>query len=183
VLVGSVREGRKSLPIARWVFERAKKRTEFEVEFVDLAEWPLPMLALAKPPAMGLSDNADQQRWAAKIRLADGYILVSPEYNHGPSAVLKNALDYLWAEWGRKPAAFVSFGNVGGVRAIEQLRGIAIELRMAPLGEAVHIFNAHEKVEAGRFAADSRDEKQLTQLFDSIAWWAAALAAARISKA
>ena len=102
------------------------------------------MLTLAKPAAMGLSDDAQQQRWAAKIRVADGYILVSPECNHGPSAVLKNALDYLWAEWGRKPAAFVSSGNVGGVRAIEQLRGIAIELRMAPLGEAVHIFSADE---------------------------------------
>jgi hypothetical protein len=94
-------------------------------------------------------------------------------------AVLKNALDYLWAEWGRKPAAFMSFGNVGGARAIEQLRGIAVEVRMAPLGEAVHIFSAGEKVAEGRFAADSRDEKQITRLFDSLAWWAAALAAAR----
>lgn len=140
------------------------------------------MLALAKPAAMGLSDDAGQQRWAAKVRRADGYILVSPEYNHGPSAVLKNALDYLWAEWGRKPAAFVSYGNVGGARAIEQLRAIAIELRMAPLGEAVHIFGAGEKLAAGGFAADSRDEKQLTRLFDSLGWWAAALAAARVSK-
>lgn len=140
------------------------------------------MLALAKPAAMGLSDDADQRRWAAKVGIADGFILVSPEYNHGPSAVLKNALDYLWAEWGRKPAAFVSFGNVGGARAIEQLRGIVVELRMAPLGEAVHIFSAGEKVMEGRFTADSRDEKQLTQLFDSLAWWAAALAAARVAK-
>jgi NAD(P)H-dependent FMN reductase len=105
VVVGSVPEGRKSLPIARWVFERATLRTEFQVELVDLAQWPLPMLALAKPPAMGLSGDVDQRRWAAKVRLADGYVLVSPEYNHGPSAVLKNALDYVWAEWGRKPAA------------------------------------------------------------------------------
>lgn len=139
------------------------------------------MLALAKPPATGLSDDAHQRRWAAKVRIADGYILVSPEYNHAPSAVLKNALDYLWAEWGRKPAAFVSFGNVGGARAIEQLRGIAVELRIAPLREAVHIFSADKKIAQGRFAADGRDEKQLTQLFDSLAWWAAALAAARAS--
>jgi NAD(P)H-dependent FMN reductase len=178
-MVGSLREGRKSLPIAQWVFERAALRTEFDVDLVDLVDWPLPMLALAKPAAMGLSDNTDQQRWAAKVGLADGYILVSPEYNHGPSAVLKNALDYLWAEWGRKPAAFVSFGNVGGARAVEQLRGIAIELRMAPLGEAVHILSAGEKVTEGRFAADGRDEKQLAHLLDSLAWWAAALRAAR----
>jgi NAD(P)H-dependent FMN reductase len=181
VLVGSVREGRKSLPTAQWVFERATQRTEFDVDLVDLADWSLPMLALTKPAAMGLSDDGDQQRWAAKVRVADGYILVSPEYNHGPSAVLKNALDYLWAEWGRMPAAFVSFGNVGSARAIEQLRGIAIELRMAPLGEVVHIFSAGEEIAEGCFAADSRDEKQLTRLFDSLAWWAPALAAARVS--
>jgi NAD(P)H-dependent FMN reductase len=93
--------------------------------------------------------------------------------------VLKNALDYLYAEWNRKPAAFVSFGNTGGARAVEQLRGVAIELRMAALGEAVHILSADDKVADGRFAGDSRDEKQLTQLFDSLAWWGRALSTAR----
>jgi NAD(P)H-dependent FMN reductase len=137
------------------------------------------MFALAKPPAMGLSGDVAQRRWAAKIAPADGYIFVSPEYNHGPSAVLKNALDYLWAEWNRKPAAFVSFGNTGGARAVEQLRSVAIELRMAPLGEAIHIMGAGDKIAAGRFAGDARDEKQLTQLFDSLAWWGHALATAR----
>ena len=78
-------------------------------------------------------------------------------------------LDYLWAEWDRKPAAFVSFGNVGGARAIEQLRGIAVELCMAPLRDAVHIFGAGDKLATGHFAADSRDESQLTRLFDSLA--------------
>jgi NAD(P)H-dependent FMN reductase len=146
---------------------------------VDLADWPLPMFGLAKPPAMGLSGDPAQRRWAEKIGAADGYIFVSPEYNHGPSAVLKNALDHLYAEWNRKPAAFVSFGNTGGARAIEQLRGVAIELRMAPLGEAVHIMGAGDKVADGRFAGDARDEKQLTQLLDSLAWWGRALAVAR----
>src|SRR6185437_11555832 len=96
-----------------------------------------------------------------------------------PSAVLKNALDYLYAEWNRKPVAFVSFGNSGGSRAVEQLRGVAIELRMAPLGEAVHIMGAGDKITDGRFAGDGRDEKQLVQLFDSLVWWARALADAR----
>lgn len=137
ILVGSIREGRKSLPVAQWVGEWAALREEFQAELVDLADWSLPMLSFAKPPAMGLSDDATQRRWAAKIGAADGYIFVSPEYNHGSSAVLKNALDYLYAEWNRKPAAFVSFGNTGGARAVEQLRGVAIELRMAALGEAV----------------------------------------------
>lgn len=137
------------------------------------------MLSFAKPPAMGLSDDAAQRRWAAKIGAADGYILVSPEYNHGPSAVLKNALDYLYAEWNRKPVAFVSFGNTGGARAVEHLRCIAIELRMAPLREAVHIFNAGDKLTDGCFTGDSREEKQLAQLFDSLEWWGCALSTAR----
>jgi NAD(P)H-dependent FMN reductase len=179
ILVGSVREGRKSLPIAQWVEAYAALRPEFQTELIDLADWSLPMLALAKPPAMGLSHDAAQQRWAAKIGAADGYIFVSPEYNHGPSAVLKNALDYLYAQWNRKPVAFVSFGNTGGSRAVEQLRGVAIELRMAALGEAVHIFDAGEKVADGRFVGDSRDEKQLLQLCESLVWWARALSNAR----
>jgi NAD(P)H-dependent FMN reductase len=179
ILVGSVREGRKSLPIAQWVDARAALRNEFQTELVDLADWSLPMFAFAKPPAIGLSEDAAQRRWAAKISAADGYIFISPEYNHGPSAVLKNALDHLYAEWNRKPAAFVSFGNTGGARAVEQLRGVAIELRMALLGEAVHIFNAGDKIADARFAGDNRDEKQLAQLFDSLAWWARALGAAR----
>jgi NAD(P)H-dependent FMN reductase len=179
ILVGSVREGRKSLPIAQWVHDRAATRQDLQTELIDLADWPLPMLGISRPPAMGLSDDEAQQQWAAKIGPADGYIFVSPEYNHGPSAVLKNALDHLYAEWNRKPAAFVSFGNTGGARAVEQLRAVAVELRMAPLGEAVHIFGAGEKVADGRFAGDSRDEKQLAQLFDSLAWWGRALATAR----
>jgi NAD(P)H-dependent FMN reductase len=179
IVVGSVREGRKSLPIAQWVHGRAALREELQTELVDLADWPLPMLAFAKPPAMGLSEDPAQRRWATKVGAADGYIFVSPEYNHGPSAVLKNALDYLYAEWNRKPVAFVSFGNTGGARAVEQLRGVAIELRMAPLGEAVHIFDAAHTVANGAFAGDARDEKQLSQLFDSLVWWGRALATAR----
>jgi NAD(P)H-dependent FMN reductase len=178
-VIGSIREGRKSLPVARWVHERATLRQEFQTELVDLAEWSLPMLSFAKPPAMGLSDDAAQRHWAAKIGAADGFIFVSPEYNHGPSAVLKNALDYLYAEWNRKPAAFVSFGNTGGARAVEQLREVAIELRMAPLGEAVNIFNVGDKITGERFAGDSREEKQLVDLFDSLTWWGGALTAAR----
>lgn len=178
-MVGSVRQGRKSLPVAQWVQERARLREAFQPELIDLADWPLPMFGLARPPAMGLSEDGAQQRWAAKVGAADGYIFVSPEYNHGPSAVLKNALDYLYAEWNRKPAAFVSYGNTGGARAVEQLRAVAAELRMAALAEAVHIFSAGDKISSGRFAADSRDERQLSQLFDSLTWWGRALATAR----
>jgi NAD(P)H-dependent FMN reductase len=179
VVVGSVREGRISLPVAQWVRASAGEQGALDTELVDLADWPLPMFALATPPAMGGYKDPLQQCWAAKIGEADGYILVSPEYNHGTSAVLKNALDYLYAEWNRKPVAFVSYGNTGGARAIEQLRAIAVELRMVPIGEAVHLFGVAEKLRDGRFEADAKDKKQLAQLFDGLTWWGKALQTAR----
>jgi len=179
IIVGSVREGRVALPVARWVRASAGDREAIHTELVDLADWPLPMFALATSPAMGGYKDPLQLRWAVKIGEADAYILVSPEYNHGTSAVLKNALDYLYAEWNRKPVAFVSYGNAGGARAVEQLRAIAVELRMAPLGEAVHIFGARDKLSGGHFEADDREKKQLAQLFDSITWWGEALRTAR----
>jgi NAD(P)H-dependent FMN reductase len=132
---------------------------------------------------MGGYKDPRQKRWAAKVGEADGYILVSPEYNHGTSAVLKNALDYLYEEWNRKPVAFVSFGNAGGARAVEQLRGIAVELRMAPLGEAVHLYGVRDKLRGGRFQADAKDKKQLVELFDSLTWWGKALRTARLADA
>jgi NAD(P)H-dependent FMN reductase len=179
VIVGSVREGCASAPVARWV--QAGASGHIDAELVDLADWPLPMFALATPPAMGDYKDPLQKRWAAKIGEADGYVLVSPEYNHGTSAVLKNALDYLYAEWNRKPVAFVSFGNTGGARAVEQLRGIAVELRMAPLGEAVHLFGLGEKLKDNRFEAEARDKKQLVKMFESLVWWGDALRTARVA--
>jgi NAD(P)H-dependent FMN reductase len=179
VIVGSVREGCASAPVARWV--QAGASGQIDAELVDLADWPLPMFALATPPAMGDYKDPLQKRWAAKIGEADGYVLVSPEYNHGTSAVLKNALDYLYAEWNRKPVAFVSFGNTGGARAVEHLRGIAVELRMAPLGEAVHLFGLRDKLRDNRFEADAKDKKQLVKMFESLAWWGDALRTARLA--
>ena len=179
VIVGSVREGRFSLPIAHWVYAVARTCAGLDAELVDLADWPLPMFALATAPAMGGYSDPLQQRWAAKIGRADGYIMISPEYNHGTSAVLKNALDYLYAEWNRKPVAFVAHGNTGGARAVEHLRAIAIELRMAPLGEAVHLFGVRDRVRGGRFEADPKDKQQLAKLFDSLTWWCGALQIAR----
>jgi NAD(P)H-dependent FMN reductase len=122
VVVGSVRAGCVPLPVARWVVASASEQADLDTDLVDLADWALPMFALATPPAMGAYKDPLQKRWAAKVGEADGYVLVSPEYNHGTSAVLKNSLDYLYAEWGRKPVAFVSFGNTGGARSRAALR-------------------------------------------------------------
>jgi len=145
------------------------------VELIDLKEWNLPMFDFAKPPIMGDYEDPLQQRWADKIAKGDGYLFISPEYNHGYSSVLKNALDYLYQEWGRKPASFISYGGVGGARSIEQLRLVLIELKMAPLPSAVHIQDLWNKLKDDRFAGDSSDIKQLNEALDDLFWWSNAL--------
>ena len=179
VIVGSVREGRISLPIARWVMDRIAARPEFEAELLDLAEWDLPMFAEPNPPATGRYTGEKQRAWAEKIGAADGYILVVPEYNHGMSGALKNALDTVYAEWGRKPVAFVAHGGMGGARSVEQLRQVAVALAMAPLGTAVHLQGAAKLREGDRFNAGEIEDRRLSALFEELLWWGWALGAAR----
>ncbi len=179
VIVGSVREGRISLPIAQWVMDRIAARAEFDAELLDLATWDLPMFAEPNPPATGRYTGEKQRAWAAKIGAADGYILVAPEYNHGMSGALKNALDTVYAEWGRKPVAFVAHGGMGGARSVEQLRPVVVALAMAPLGSAVHLQGAAKLREGDRFNAGEIEDRRLSALFDELLWWGRALNAAR----
>jgi len=179
IIVGSVREGRISLPIANWVMDRIAARAEFDAELLDLAEWDLPMFAEPHPPATGRYTGEKQRAWAEKIAAADGYILVVPEYNHGVSAVLKNALDTVYAEWARKPVAFVAHGTFGGVRAVEQLRQVTGALAMAPLGAAVHLQGAAKLRDGDRFNAGAIEDRRLSALLDELLWWGRALDAAR----
>jgi NAD(P)H-dependent FMN reductase len=179
VILGSVREGRMALPVGNWVMERGAGRDDLELELVDLAEWDLPFFPHARPPAAGNYQDPLQIRWAEKIASADGYILVAPEYNHSGSAVLKNALDTVFAEWGRKPVSFVGYGTVGGARSVEQLRLTAVTLEMAALANAVHLVRPGAKREGDRFNSDSYDDKALAGLFEELAWWGRALKAAR----
>jgi len=179
LIVGSVREGRISLPIAKWVMDRIAARTEFEAELLDLAEWDLPMFAEPNPPATGRYTCEKQRAWAERIGGADGYILVAPEYNHGMSAVLKNALDTVYAEWGRKPVAFVAHGGMGGARSVEQLRQVTVAMAMAPLGSAVHLQGAAKLREGDRFNAGEIEDRRLSALFEELLWWGSALKAAR----
>ena len=179
VIVGSVREGRMSLPVARWVMEQIAARSDFAAELLDLAEWNLPMFAEPNPPGTGKYTGVKQREWAAAIGAADGFILVAPEYNHGVSAVLKNALDTVYAEWGRKPVAFVAHGGMGGARSVEQLRQVTVELGMAPLRSAVHLQGAGKLREGDRFNAGEDENRRLAKLFAELDWWGGALRAAR----
>lgn len=182
VIIGSVREGRISKPVADWLQEQLSSRSDFELEVVDLKEWDLPMFAFAKSPAAGNYQDPLQVKWGESVASADGYIFICPEYNHGYSAVLKNALDWVYGEWNKKPVAFVSFGGVAGARAVEQVRGVAVELKMAPLRDAVHIKDVWGKMKDGALQADAADLKQLGTCVDELVWWASALKIARDAK-
>jgi NAD(P)H-dependent FMN reductase len=179
VIVGSVREGRRAKPVADWVCAQAATRPDCSLELVDLKHWNLPLMTLAKPPIMGGYEDPLQQRWAQKVAEGDGYLFVAPEYNHGYSPALKNALDYLYGEWVRKPASFVTYGGLAGARGVEQLRLVLIELRMAPLRDALHITDIGRKLNDGVFDGDANDVSQLNAMLDDLLWWGRALNAAR----
>src|SRR4030095_1786910 len=122
IIPGSTRPGRSGEAVAKWVHEIAKKRTDAEFELVDIKDFNLPLLDEPVPPIMGQYSKQHTQAWAAKIGSFDGYVFVTPEYNHGVPGSLKNAIDFLFREWNDKAAGFVSYGGAGGARAVEQLR-------------------------------------------------------------
>jgi NAD(P)H-dependent FMN reductase len=182
IIVGSTRPGRFADHPAKWINELAGKRDEFDVELLDLRDWPMPFFNEEMSPAWAPSKNEVAIRWQKKIDSLDGFIVIAAEYNRGPTAVLKNALDYGYKEWNKKPVAFVGYGGVGGARSVEQLRLHAIELQMAPTRAAVHIqipvYLAVLKGEKGL-----NDFPELVQgakdMLDQFTWWLKALTTAR----
>lgn len=133
VILGSTRPGRNGAGVADWVLAQAAGRPAADYELVDLADYPLPHLdePVSAKAGSDLYSKDHTKAWAAKIDSYDGYIFVTPEYNHSTSGVLKNAIDYLYTEWNNKAAGLVSYGGVGGARAIEHLRGVMSELQVA----------------------------------------------------
>src|SRR5258708_7082112 len=131
IIVGSTRPGRKADTVADWVHEIEKKRNDVEFEIVDIQDFHLSLLDEPMPPSLGQYSKPHTKAWAAKIDTFDAYVFVTPEYNHGTSAALKNAIDYLYREWNNKAAAFVGYGGAGGVRAVEHLRLVMGELQVA----------------------------------------------------
>ena len=158
VIIGSVREGRTAIKVARWVqkgFEQLELNT-VQLELVDLKEWDLPIFSGANPPMTGIYDQPKQQAWADHIAQGDAFIFISPEYNHGYSPALKNALDYLGKEWQGKPAAYISYGGTNGSRSISQLRQVTASLGMIDPNAIIEIrdifkCNKEENFEANEF--------------------------------
>jgi NAD(P)H-dependent FMN reductase len=142
VIVGSTREGRFSEKPAKWILQHLKKRERVDARLLDLRDFPMPFFNQPATPAMPGRPpykNEVVQRWTAAIAWSDGFVFVTPEYNYGPSAVLKNAIDWVYPEWNRKAAGFVSYGSAMGARSVQQLRETMIELQLAPIRTSVHI--------------------------------------------
>lgn len=175
VVLGSIREGRVGDKVSDWVMSEAKKRNpEFKYEFLDLKDYPMKNYEESNHPAMlnGNTSDKNANKWIKKVKEADGFIFVTPEYNHLPSGALKNAIDYAYNEWAKKPIAYVSYGGAsGGSRVVEILRLAAIEEHMIPIRESVVIQFVHSKVKDGRLEPDSYMEKALPTTLDQLEWW------------
>ena len=175
IVTGSTRPARNNIAVARWVFALAAKRRDADFELVDIADYDLPLLDEPLPPALGRYSHAHTKRWAAKIASFDGYVFVTPEYNHGTSAALKNAIDFLFAEWNNKAAGFVGYGAVGGTRAVEQLRLVMGNLMVADVTAqvALSLFTDFENL--ATFRPHPRHEAELMKMLDQVIAWASVL--------
>ncbi|TPJ39625.1 NADPH-dependent FMN reductase [Mesorhizobium sp. B2-6-5] len=186
IVIGSTRAARFADVPTQWIAKIAKAHADIDVEIVDLRDFPLPFFDEVASSAWAPSQNEVAQRWQKKVAGFDGFIFTAAEYNHGPTAVLKNAIDYAANEWNKKPAGFVGYGSVGGSRAVEQLRLHAVELQMAPVKSAVHIaWDDFLAVRQGEKKLE--DLEHLNQaaaaLVNDVAWWAKVLKAARAADA
>lgn len=182
VVIGSTRVNRFGDKPAAWIAAIAKARGDLDVEIVDLRDYPLPFFDEVSSSLYSPSKSEVAQAWQKKVAEFDGFIFTAAEYSRGPAAVLKNALDYAYTEWNRKPAAFVGYGGVGGARAIEQLRLNAVELQMAPTRNAVHV-TWGDYVQVAQQGKKLEDIEHLNQAaaatVEELAWWAKVLKAAR----
>jgi NAD(P)H-dependent FMN reductase len=179
IVVGSVRPGRYSRAVAEWVLAAAKDRDDAEFELVDLADHPLPHLDEPLPASAGSYANAHTKAWSEVIGGFDGFVFVTPEYNHSTSGVLKNAIDYLFAEWNNKAAGFVSYGVSGGVRAVEHLRLIAAEVKLATVRAQVGLLFHNDFENFQTLTPQPHQVAALAATLDDVVAWSSALAPLR----
>src|ERR1700722_15467913 len=202
VIVGSTRPGRVGESVAKWVYEVANKRSDAEFDLVDIKDFNLPLLDEPMPPSIGQYSQQHTKTWAVKIDSFDGYVFVTPEYNHGISGALKNAIDFVFREWNNKAAGFVGYGGAGGVRAVEHLRlgiagGAGGAARGGPAAEPLRRVMAEVQVGTVRnqvalslisdfenytkFKPAAHHEKSVNQLLDQLIAWSGALRTLRVT--
>ncbi len=179
IIVGSTRPGRNGAAVAEWVHDYAKTRNDAEYELLDLEQFDLPLLDEPVPASMGMYSKDHTKAWAAAVASFDGFVFVTPEYNHAPSGALKNAIDFVYAEWNNKAAGFVGYGSVGAVRAVEQLRLIAAELQIATVRAQVALNLATDFEDYSRFTPGQQHQANLDALFDQLLAWTRALESVR----
>jgi NAD(P)H-dependent FMN reductase len=174
IIVGSTRPGRNGAAVAAWVHEQASTRDAATYEIVDLEDAGLPLLDEAIPALAGAYEHQHTKDWAATVARFDGFVFVTPEYNHSTSPALLNALDYVYKEWNNKVVGFVSYGTSFGVRAVEHLRGVVGELQMADIRNQVR-FALPGNFPDRLFTPGPEHHGQATDLFDQLELWAGAL--------
>lgn len=182
MILSTTRQGRFADRPAEWLLQLCQPRTDLAVDIVDLRDYQMPFFDEPRSPMWEPPANDEARRWAETLARFDGFIFLTAEYNHGIPAVLKNALDYAYTPFKRKPASFVGYGNVGAARAIEQLRLNLIEYHVVPLRNAVHI-GALEFMGVLRDGKGFGDfphlERAAVAMLDDLVWWATTLKAAR----
>jgi NAD(P)H-dependent FMN reductase len=183
IILGSTRPNRNGEQVAKWVLDIASRRNDATYELVDLRDYPLPHLDEPLPPSLGQYQNDHTKEWADKIASFDGFVIVTPEYNHGTSGVLKNAIDYLYGEWNNKAVGFVSYGAAGGARAAEHLRLVAGELQMADVRQQVVLSLVTEFENFRTFKPGNYNVAALNTLLDQVVAWSTALAPLRTTVA
>jgi NAD(P)H-dependent FMN reductase len=183
IIVGSTRPGRHADSVAQWVYEKARKRTDAQFEVVDIKDYNLPMLDEPVPPSQGKYSQAHTREWARKVASFDAYVFVTAEYNHAPPAALKNALDFVYAEWNNKAAGIVAYGaSANGSRAAEHLRQVLGELQIADVRAQVllNLFTDFENFAA--FKPNPAHEANLATMLDQVVAWGGALKGVRVPK-
>lgn len=175
VIIGSTRPGRNGEAVAKWVYDIARKRTDAEFELVDIAEFNLPLLDEPVPPMFGQHSHDHTRVWAKKIASFDGYVFVTPEYNHGTSAALKNAIDFLYHEWTNKAAGFVGYGATMGVRAVEHLRLVMAEMQVATVRAQVGLSLLTDFENFRVFKPAEMQVKHVNDMLDQVIAWSGAL--------
>jgi len=182
IIIGSTRPNRVAPQVAEWVQAIAAGRTDAHFEIVDIADYDLPIFDEPMPPAMGNYTHEHTKRWAAKIASLDGFVFVTPEYNHSISGAMKNAIDFIYAEWNNKAAGFVSYGSTGGARAVEHLRGIMGEIQIADVRGHVSLSLFTDFENYTKFAPSEAVKPHVDGMLDQVIAWSGALKALRDGK-
>jgi NAD(P)H-dependent FMN reductase len=174
IILGSTRPNRLGEAVAKWVLAQAQKRNDATYDLVDLRDHPLPLLDEPVPPSQRKYTKDHTKAWSKIIAPYDAFVFVTPEYNHGISAALKNAIDFLYHEWTNKAAAFVGYGSMGGARAVEHLRGICGELQVADVRAHVSLFLATDWENYSVFKPGDHS-RQMNTMLDQLTAWGTAM--------